>query len=66
VFGASNLLRRTANASRDKSPFGRAPLPANLPACYPPSRSRTNFKRKPSDKAVTPGPTEEEIHEALR
>jgi hypothetical protein len=36
------LLRRTANASRDKSPFGRAPLPANLHPCYRPSRRKEN------------------------
>src|SRR5258706_10286102 len=56
VFGAGNLLRRTANASRDKialrsrTASGKpVPLLWSIPF-------QNNFKRKPSDKAVTPGP----------
>jgi hypothetical protein len=65
VFGASNLLRRTAAASRDKSSLDRPPLPANPHPCYRPSRRKIFEETAQQNRHTLPGP-EEEIHEALR
>jgi len=54
--GSKAFARRSAQTLRDKSSSLPPPLPANPAACYRRSRPRKKPKRKPSDKAVTPGP----------